>query len=166
MQLGGKSASVELAAGTMQLDKFVSVYSTACSKELVKIVILTIDHRDFVLLIRTAAPHEPRVCVEIGADGTTATMITLAPNIQLAEERCELIFVIDRSGSMSGSKINNARSAMTVCCLCMIGEDLIVDLPHSCSCARCLRTATSILWALEAHTASCGQTPSSTPRLL
>ncbi len=68
--------------------------------------------KDFVLLVRTANPHEPRVCVEIGEDGSTATMITLAPNIELDDERCELIFIVDRSGSMSGSKIAQARKAM------------------------------------------------------
>lgn len=85
-----KSGSAVLASGTMQLDK------------------------DFVLLVRTVNPHEPRVCVEIGPDGSTATMITLAPHIELDDERCELIFVVDRSGSMGGTKIDQARKAMNV----------------------------------------------------
>jgi hypothetical protein len=87
---GSKSAVVDLAHGTTQLDK------------------------DLVLLVRTANPHQPRVCVEVSADGSVATMITLAPNIELDEQKCELIFVVDRSGSMSGSKIDQARKAMNV----------------------------------------------------
>lgn len=87
---GAKTATAVLAAGTTQLDK------------------------DFVLLVRTANPHEPRVCVEIAADGSTATMVTLAPHIELDDERCELIFLVDRSGSMQGSKITQARQAMSL----------------------------------------------------
>ncbi len=93
-QAGGKVASVGLAAGVVQLDK------------------------DFFLLVRTIDPHEPRVCVEIAPDGSTATMISLAPHIELDDERCELIFVVDQSGSMGGSKILNARNAMNVSAMC------------------------------------------------
>ena len=89
-QGGANMASAVLAAGTMQLDK------------------------DLVVLVATVSPHEPRVCVEIGEDGSTATMITLAPHIELDDQRCELVFVVDRSGSMSGSKIEQARNAMEV----------------------------------------------------
>ena len=87
---GAKTATIELAAGVMQLDK------------------------DFVLLIRTVNPHEARVCVEIAPDGSTATMITLAPHIELDMQQCELIFLVDRSGSMGGNKIQQARNAMNV----------------------------------------------------
>ena len=83
-----KTAEAVLAAGATQLDK------------------------DFVLLVRTEQPHEPRVCVEIAPDGSTATMVTLAPHIELDDERCELVFVVDRSGSMGGSKMTQARAAM------------------------------------------------------
>lgn len=87
---GSKTAIVDLAAGSMKLDK------------------------DFVLLVRTENPHQPRVCVEVAPDGSVATMITLAPNIELDEQKCELIFVVDQSGSMGGSKIEQARKAMSV----------------------------------------------------
>ncbi len=85
-----KAAIVDLASGVTQLD------------------------RDFVLLVKTERPHQPRVCVEVAADGSVATMITLAPLIELDEIGCELVFIVDRSGSMAGSKIDNARKAMTV----------------------------------------------------
>lgn len=87
---GSKAAIVDLTAGSVKLDK------------------------DFVLLVRTENPHQPRVCVEVASDGSVATMITLAPNIELDEQKCELIFVVDQSGSMSGSKIEQARKAMSV----------------------------------------------------
>ena len=90
IQPGARTASASLAAGVTQLDK------------------------DLVVLIRTLNPHEPRVCVEVAEDGSTATMITLAPHIELDEEKCELIFIVDRSGSMSGTKIDQARKAMTL----------------------------------------------------
>eukprot|EP00042_Codosiga_hollandica_P039762 m.335997 g.335997 ORF g.335997 m.335997 type:complete len:125 (-) comp55689_c2_seq1:1308-1682(-) len=68
--------------------------------------------KDFVMLVGTANPHQPRLCVEVAADGSVASMITIAPNIELDEQRCELVFLIDQSGSMAGSKIDQARNAM------------------------------------------------------
>ena len=70
--------------------------------------------KDFVVLVRTENPHQPSIIVELGSDGSTATMITLAPHIELDDEKCELVFVVDRSGSMSGSKIEQAKKAMNV----------------------------------------------------
>eukprot|EP00042_Codosiga_hollandica_P053811 m.713848 g.713848 ORF g.713848 m.713848 type:complete len:297 (-) comp58781_c0_seq54:1888-2778(-) len=61
---GSKTAIVDLAAGSMKLDK------------------------DFVLLVRTENPHQPRVCVEVAPDGSVATMIMIAPG--RAEVRADL----------------------------------------------------------------------------
>jgi hypothetical protein len=74
-----------------------------------------LNNRDFVLLVRTETPHEPRVFVEQAPDGSSVSMLTLAPNVELDDELCELVFVVDCSGSMEGTKIEQARNAMNVC---------------------------------------------------
>ena len=102
---GMKMATAVLASGTTQLDK------------------------EFILLVRTVNPHEPRVFVEIAEDGSTATMVTLAPHIELADEKCELIFIVDQSGSMNGSKIDQARKAMNVCVAFVIAAHLMSISP-------------------------------------
>jgi len=68
--------------------------------------------KDFELLITTAAPHQPRVIVETHATHGPAAVLTLAPQFDIGQSPCELIFLIDRSGSMAGSKMEQAARAM------------------------------------------------------
>jgi uncharacterized protein YegL len=68
--------------------------------------------KDFVLLVAVEDPHRPRLAVEKGADGLYACMLTLAPRLRLDELPAEFVFVVDRSGSMGGSKIAQAVSAL------------------------------------------------------
>eukprot|EP01096_Ripella_sp_DP13-Kostka_P016334 TRINITY_DN792_c0_g1_i12.p1 TRINITY_DN792_c0_g1~~TRINITY_DN792_c0_g1_i12.p1 ORF type:complete len:1013 (+),score=527.60 TRINITY_DN792_c0_g1_i12:72-3041(+) len=69
---------------------------------------------DFVLRILQETPHEPRAMIEIDDDApeVAAGMVTLLPDIELEDAKSELIFVVDRSGSMSGRFIREAKSAM------------------------------------------------------
>ena len=70
--------------------------------------------KDLVILVAIAAPHAPRLAVERGPHGVVA-MLTLVPSIALGTTpRCELVFVVDRSGSMGGSKMDHCRAAMQV----------------------------------------------------
>ena len=41
-------------------------------------------------------------------------MLSLVPSYKLAEQKTELIFVVDRSGSMQGEGIQQAKQALTV----------------------------------------------------
>jgi von Willebrand factor A domain-containing protein 5 len=69
-------------------------------------------HEDFIVNIEVAKPHEPRVCLEINENGDLAAMVTLFPHIQFRDVPCEILFIVDRSGSMSGDRINHARDAL------------------------------------------------------
>eukprot|EP00127_Corallochytrium_limacisporum_P000458 Clim_evm14s13 gene=Clim_evmTU14s13 len=76
--------------------------------------------RDLVIKCRVENPHEPRLNLEQSPeDGTGVAMLTLVPDFELlaAGQACdkypvEMIFVVDRSGSMGGPRIERAREAM------------------------------------------------------
>ena len=78
--------------------------------------------RDFVLVIRQANPRAPRAMYEpsaAGGGGGGALMVALYPDLEKLEvaneAATEVIFVVDRSGSMSGARMASAASALQVC---------------------------------------------------
>lgn len=70
--------------------------------------------KDLVIILQSLGLDAPRVLVECHpTDGTHAVSLTFAPQFALNPIRSsELIFVVDRSGSMEGSKIRQAGEAL------------------------------------------------------
>ncbi|KAJ3334481.1 hypothetical protein HDU93_007875, partial [Gonapodya sp. JEL0774] len=69
--------------------------------------------RDFVLVVKSPGLDRPRAVVERDArSGTKCAMVTFVPKFKVKEAKTEVIFVLDRSGSMSGTNITHARSAL------------------------------------------------------
>lgn len=74
--------------------------------------------RDFVLVVRLAESGKPAVLVERAPDGTHVAMLTFAPRFgeggtgAADAARGEIVFLVDRSGSMKGSSIEEARNAL------------------------------------------------------
>jgi Ca-activated chloride channel family protein len=87
IEIDGASASVRLGERTTALD------------------------RDFVLLVKLQEPHQPRAWVE-ERNGEAVAMIAFQPRFEIRESPAEVIFVVDRSGSMGGSSIAEARNAL------------------------------------------------------
>ena len=87
-QINGKTGSAALALGTQEMTK------------------------DFIVNIEVSQPHEPRVCLELNDDGDLAAMVTLFPHFQFRDVPAELVFVVDRSGSMGGSRIKHAQEVL------------------------------------------------------
>eukprot|EP00731_Ephydatia_muelleri_P002780 Em0001g2780a len=77
--------------------------------------------KDLVILIKHREPHKPAVLVEGGATSDITTkgymsgpvvMVTFYPEFPAVEAAGEFFFLVDRSGSMSGSYINSARETL------------------------------------------------------
>ncbi|KNC78036.1 hypothetical protein SARC_09520 [Sphaeroforma arctica JP610] len=83
----------------------------------------SITQGDIVVLCRPEKPHEARACLEKSEDGSRVLMVTFVPRLELEEQKCEFVFVIDRSGSMSGPQFDDARAAL---------ELFLRSLPEDC----------------------------------
>eukprot|EP01087_Luapelamoeba_hula_P007563 TRINITY_DN1849_c0_g1_i1.p1 TRINITY_DN1849_c0_g1~~TRINITY_DN1849_c0_g1_i1.p1 ORF type:complete len:911 (+),score=210.03 TRINITY_DN1849_c0_g1_i1:64-2733(+) len=77
----------------------------------------SLDEVDFKLYVKLAQPHKPCARVEAAEDGDLAAMVSLYPEIPLGEDEeiyNEMIFVVDRSGSMSGARIKQVKLTMQI----------------------------------------------------
>lgn len=75
--------------------------------------------RDFVLIVSAENLNKPRCFAELEGNpeesdaATLAMQLTIIPNFDLASiSTQEYVFLIDRSGSMSGSRIDTAKSTL------------------------------------------------------
>ncbi|HSB73716.1 MAG TPA: VIT domain-containing protein [Candidatus Methylomirabilis sp.] len=89
--LDGAEGSVELGAGIAAMD------------------------RDFVLLVTIAEAHAPRAWIERDGERSTVAALAFQPQFETSEAPSELIFVLDRSGSMEGRSIQEAKRALQLC---------------------------------------------------
>ena len=75
---------------------------------------------DLVILVKYKTPHAPTSSVEpgLGKEGAgdfmsgSAVMVNFVPTFKNVEAACEFIFLVDRSGSMSGSFIRSTRETL------------------------------------------------------
>jgi hypothetical protein len=68
--------------------------------------------RDFVLSIESASLDAPCVVVERDEDDREAIAVAFAPSFDATPVPSEVIFVVDRSGSMEGTSIDEVRRAL------------------------------------------------------
>lgn len=70
---------------------------------------------DFVLVIKADGLDAPRVFAERHPDGSLAVQLTMVPKFDLPPIAVqEYIFIVDRSGSMSGDRISTAKKTMVM----------------------------------------------------
>lgn len=85
------------------------------------VVALGLEHspmdRDLVLVVEPRTPHEPWLALERQEDGSVVAAASVVPGGRRELERGprEVVFVIDRSGSMMGSSIESVRRALQLC---------------------------------------------------
>ena len=68
--------------------------------------------RDLIVFVKSADPHEPRVLVEKDGEDSHVAMLSFVPEFKLTDHKIEAIFLVDCSGSMSGSSMNLAKEAL------------------------------------------------------
>ena len=68
--------------------------------------------RDVVLKITLAETHAPRAVVERAPDGRAYALVSFRPKLETGLAPAEVIFVVDRSGSMQGASIAEAQNAL------------------------------------------------------
>eukprot|EP00121_Abeoforma_whisleri_P016571 Awhi_evm1s15201 len=68
--------------------------------------------KEFIVNFQTEDPSPARVFLETTDDKSRALMVTLVPQFELDDTKCELVFVVDRSGSMAGKQMENAKAAL------------------------------------------------------
>lgn len=73
-------------------------------------------NRDVVIEIAVARTHEPVAFISQGKDGYNYAMLRFIPEFDgIPYEGRDIVFVLDRSGSMNGISINEARCALEEC---------------------------------------------------
>jgi von Willebrand factor A domain-containing protein 5 len=71
--------------------------------------------KDFVLIVKAKDLDAPRCVVELDEEtGSSCGMLTMVPKFALNEVRSELVFLVDRSGSMEGFKTEQTAKALQV----------------------------------------------------
>jgi hypothetical protein len=71
--------------------------------------------RDFVLNVSASAFEAPCAWLERSDDGNEAIAVGFVPQMDASPAPAEVIFLIDRSGSMGGSSIEEVRNALQLC---------------------------------------------------
>jgi len=71
--------------------------------------------RDVVLLVEAGGVHTPHVRVEKDEAGQLTAALVVRPEFDAAYAPSEVIFIVDRSGSMGGSSIAQVRNALQLC---------------------------------------------------
>jgi hypothetical protein len=76
--------------------------------------------RDFVLVVDAAGLEAPQACLEREGDGKEAIAVAFVPKLPETISPAEVIFVVDRSGSMEGPSIEEVRNALQLCLRSMV----------------------------------------------
>ncbi len=80
--------------------------------------------RDLVVLVESTSPYDPVMFLEWDKLAkTSAGMVSLIPSFKLKDQKCEIVFVVDRSASMDGTAIQQAKKALLL---------FIHSLPTNC----------------------------------
>jgi Ca-activated chloride channel family protein len=75
---------------------------------------------DFVLSVEVPGLDVPQAWTERGDDGAGAIAVAFVPTLGSGSIPCDITFLVDRSGSMEGTSIEEVRNALQLCLRSMI----------------------------------------------
>ena len=97
--------------------------------------------QDFVLTAEALGLASPQAWVEQNDDGDDAVAIAFAPSLPAEVAPADVIFLVDRSGSMEGTSIDEVRNALQLCLRSLVsgcyfniigfGTEIDMLFPHS-----------------------------------
>eukprot|EP00727_Mastigamoeba_balamuthi_P009895 m51a1_g5528 hypothetical protein (806) ;mRNA; f:439156-442501 len=67
---------------------------------------------DFVLQVKLADPHQPMSRVQQDSAGSSVAMLSFYPKLEAETSETELLFLVDRSGSMAGSSMRQVKETL------------------------------------------------------
>jgi hypothetical protein len=76
--------------------------------------------RDVVILIEAMGLDAPHAVLERTPDGRTAAALVFHPSFETVQAPSDVVFLVDRSGSMQGSSITEVRNALQLCLRSMV----------------------------------------------
>lgn len=76
--------------------------------------------RDFVLSVEAAGLDKPQAWLEKDDQGRAAIAVAFVPRLADGSAPCDVTFLVDRSGSMQGTSIEEVRNALQLCLRSMI----------------------------------------------
>ena len=76
--------------------------------------------RDFVLSVEAAGFDTPQAWIERDDSGDRAVAVAFVPQLGQTTAPCDVTFLVDRSGSMQGTSIEEVRNALQLCLRSMI----------------------------------------------
>lgn len=79
--------------------------------------------RDFVLCLRALVAPRAQAWIEADAHGDVGVMLTFVPHFEAGAAPSEVLFLVDRSGSMDGTSIAEARNALQLCLRSLTDDD-------------------------------------------
>ncbi|KAJ3335167.1 von Willebrand factor A domain-containing protein 5A [Gonapodya sp. JEL0774] len=103
----------------------VSIDATNPHHAMAKLALETVYlDKDFILVVKSPGLDKPRLVLERDpTKGTKCCMVTFVPKFRIKEAPTEVIFVLDRSGSMDGENISFARTGLLL---------FLKSLPQNC----------------------------------
>jgi Ca-activated chloride channel family protein len=71
--------------------------------------------RDFILSLGAASLDAPQAWIEREEDGRASVAVSLMPQFEADRAAADVVFLVDRSGSMKGPSIEQVQSALQIC---------------------------------------------------
>lgn len=105
----GRISRVESSSHPISVTLTGNTATIALSQETVPL------DRDLVIVVGADGTTEPSLLIERDETGRLAAAVTFRPSLPVVEAPADVVFLIDRSGSMAGSSIDSVRHALQLC---------------------------------------------------